>query len=153
MLGANCRMHFCSLVHAVDNIVMRTLWCTTTVLQGTQKHAWIFTHHNAVQSTLCHKSQCKKLKHHRCNFHVSQPAKLFSECTHVLWRPCYIDSRFLRWPQLNGATSNYLITFKQARNLRRCALKAGKTSTRKTENLANWLIPTRKAECGKPVNL
>ena len=29
----------------------------------------------------------------------------------------------------------------QARNLRRCALKAGKTSTRKTENLAHLTYP------------
>ena len=34
-----------------------------------------------------------------------------------------------------------LIQIKQARNLRRCALKAGKTSTRKTENLAHLTYP------------
>ena len=40
---------------------------------------------------------------------------------------------------------SFYLRKKQARNLRRCALKAGKTSTRKTENLAHLtLSPTRK---------
>ena len=34
-----------------------------------------------------------------------------------------------------------LLKLRQARNLRRCALKAGKTSTRKTENLAHLTYP------------
>ena len=44
--------------------------------------------------------------------------------------------------------NNYLDLKKQARNLRRCALKAGKTSIHKTENLAHLTFSMRKAECG-----
>ena len=41
-------------------------------------------------------------------------------------------------PPLNISDPNEnVVPIKQARNLRRCALKAGKTSTRKTENLAH----------------
>ena len=38
---------------------------------------------------------------------------------------------------------------KQARNLRRCALKAAKLQHAKLKTLHTWLIPMRKAECGK----
>ena len=37
----------------------------------------------------------------------------------------------------------------QARNLRRCALKAAKLQHAKLKTLHTWLIPMRKAECGK----
>ena len=38
---------------------------------------------------------------------------------------------------------------KQARNLERCALKAEKLQHGKLKTLHTWLIPMRKAECGK----
>ena len=48
--------------------------------------------------------------------------------------------RFYSEPLLMSLEKGHIHN-QQARNLRRCALKAGKTSTRKTENLAHLTYP------------
>ena len=63
----------------------------------------------------------------------------WSKCKHVL---AHANSCVPKESEIEGQISGMCEKeCEQARNLRRCALKAGKTLTRKTENLAHLTYP------------